>query len=112
MVSEVGWESLLGEAKELGTGVGTWGYRWTRDPGWSQRVSSQRYMTTWPWYTGEVHQLGLFVHPWTIDDRWEMWMLRLCGADGIFTNRPELAVLVYDRVNSISLSALWERIGY
>ena len=69
-------------------------------------------MMTWPWYTGQAHRAGLFVHPWTIDDRWEMWMVALSGADGIFTNRAELALCVYRKAEPVDLDALWKRIGY
>src|SRR5512134_3528447 len=67
---------------------------------------------TWPWYTGRAHQAGLFVHCWTIDDRWEMWMVKLGGADGIFTNRTELALAVYGRATHGGLDRLWNEIGY
>jgi glycerophosphoryl diester phosphodiesterase len=52
------------------------------------------------------------VHAWTVDDRWEMWMVSIFGADGIFTNRPELALIFYDRADHIDLKPMWERIGY
>lgn len=112
MMRKDGWEALLTKAKQFGAGIGTWGYRWSRDPGWSIKDAPRRYLTTWPWYTGQAHRAGLLVHPWTIDDRWEMWMVSLFGADGIFTNRPEMALLFYGRADEIDLKPMWERIGY
>jgi len=107
-----GWDALLKKAKRLGTGIGTWGYRWSRDPLWSVKDSPRRYLTTWPWFTGQAHRAGLLVHPWTIDDRWEMWMVSLFGADGFFTNRPELALAFYGRASHPDLGTIWERSGY
>ena len=112
MMRKDGWEALLSKAKQLGVGIGTWGYRWSRDPGWSIKDAPRRYLTTWPWYTGQAHRAGLLVHPWTIDDRWEMWIVSLFGADGIFTNRPEMALLFYGRADEIDLKPMWGRIGY
>jgi glycerophosphoryl diester phosphodiesterase len=112
MMRKDGWDALLRKAKQVGDGIGTWGYRWSRDPGWSSKDAPSHYLTTWPWYTGKAHRTGLLVHPWTVDERWEMWMVSLFGADGLFTNRPELALLFYGRADHIDLKPMWERIGY
>jgi glycerophosphoryl diester phosphodiesterase len=112
MMRKDGWNTLLRRAKQVGVGIGTWGYGWSRDPNWSIKDAPNRYLTTWPWYIGQAHRAGLLVHPWTIDDRWEMWMVSLFGADGFFTNRPELALLFYGRADRIDLKPMWERIGY
>jgi glycerophosphoryl diester phosphodiesterase len=112
MMRKEGWSALLSKAKQVGVGIGTWGYHWSQDPGWSIKDAPNRYLTTWPWYTGQAHRAGLLVHPWTVDDRWEMWMVSLFGADGFFTNRPELALLFYGRADQIDLKPMWERIGY
>jgi glycerophosphoryl diester phosphodiesterase len=112
MMRKEGWSALLSKAKQVGVGIGTWGYHWSRDPDWSTKDAPNRYLTTWPWYTGQAHRAGLLVHPWAVDDRWEMWMVSLFGADGFFTNRPESALLFYGRADHIDLKAMWERIGY
>ena len=112
MMRKEGWSALLSKAKLVGVGLGTWGYQWSRDPGWSIKDAPNRYLTTWPWYTGQAHRAGLLVHPWAVDDRWEMWMVFLFGADGFFTNRPESALLFYGRADHVDLKAMWERIGY
>jgi hypothetical protein len=41
-----------------------------------------------------------------------MWMVKLAGADGIFTNRSELAVTVFDRSPHVDIDSLWRIIGY
>jgi glycerophosphoryl diester phosphodiesterase len=112
MMRKDGWDDLLRRAKQVGVGIGTWGYQWSRDPGWSIKDAPNRYLTTWPWYTGQAHRAGLLVHPWTVDDRWEMWMVSLFGAEGFFTNRSDLALLFYGRADHIDLKPIWERIGY
>jgi glycerophosphoryl diester phosphodiesterase len=112
MMRKEGWSALLSKAKQVGVGIGTWGYHWSQDPGWSIKDAPNRYLTTWPWYTGQAHRAGLLVHPWAVDDRWEMWMVSLFGADGLFTNRPESALLFYGRADHIDLKPMWERIGY
>jgi len=112
MMRKDGWEALLTRAKQLAVGIGTWGYTWSRDPGWSTKVAPNRYIMTWPWYSGQAHRAGLLVHAWTVDDRWEMWMVSLFGADGIFTNRPDLALRFYAKSASLDLKPIWERIGY
>jgi len=112
MMRKEGWNALLSKAKQVGVGIGTWGYHWSRDPAWSIKDAPNRYLTTWPWYTGQAHRAGLLVHPWAVDDRWEMWMVSLFGADGLFTNRPEVALVFYDRADHVDLKAMWERIGY
>jgi glycerophosphoryl diester phosphodiesterase len=112
MMRKDGWEALLKTAKQVGVGIGTWGYQWSRDPGWSIKDAPNRYLTTWPWYTGQAHRAGLLVHAWTVDERWEMWMVSLSGADGFFTNRPESALRFYGRADRIDVKPMWEKIGY
>lgn len=111
-VSGSSWESVLDGAAELATGVGPWGFRHAWGPQWSDDAAAGRYLTTWPWQIGQAHRAGLLVHPWTIDDSWEIWMLRLSGADGLFTNRPERAVEVFGRSGGVEVEAIWKKIGY
>jgi glycerophosphoryl diester phosphodiesterase len=112
MMRKDGWAALVTKAKQIADGIGTWGYRWSQDPGWSIEDAPKRYLTTWPWYTGQAHRAGLLVHPWAVDDRWEMWAVSLFGADGFFTNRPDSALRFYGRADHIELKPMWERIGY
>jgi glycerophosphoryl diester phosphodiesterase len=112
MMRRDGWDAILRSAKQVADGIGPWGYGWSRDPGWSVKDAPTRYVMVWPWYTGQAHRAGLLVHPWTIDDRWEMRMVSLFGADGFFTNRPDLALLFYGRADRIDLKPMWKKIGY
>jgi glycerophosphoryl diester phosphodiesterase len=112
MMRKDGWDVLLRKATQLGAGIGTWGYQWSQDPEWSIKDAPRRYLTTWPWYTGQAHRAGLLVHPWAVDEYWEMWMVSVFGADGFFTNRSDLALLFYGRADHIDLKPIWEKIGY
>lgn len=112
MESKQGWEQLVTRASDVAMGIGPWGYRWAFGPDWSIQDAPRRHVTTWPWHIGRAHGAGLFVHPWTIDDRWEMWMVTLGGADGLFTNRCELALAVSGRAKDMDLAAVWQAIGY
>ena len=111
-VGQAGWPALLTRASEVAMGIGLWGHRWAYGPEWSAAHAPTRYLATWPWRIGQAHRAGLFVHPWTIDDRWEMWMVRLGGADGIFTDRCDVALAVYGRSKDRDLASLWRAIGY
>jgi glycerophosphoryl diester phosphodiesterase len=111
LMSKHGWDGVLKIAQEVATGLGTWGYAWARGPEWSVSAGS-RYVTRRAWYTIEAHRAGLLVYPWSIDDRWEMWVVRLGGADGIFTNRSELAMQFYHEASSPDIDALWRKLGY
>ncbi|HJT19849.1 MAG TPA: glycerophosphodiester phosphodiesterase family protein [Nitrospira sp.] len=112
MVAKDGWDAIIKKAASVGMGIGTWGYQWAYGAEWSKTDVPARYVMTWPWYTGQAHRAGLFVHSWPVDHSWEMWMVSLTGADGFFTNRTEQAVRVYGRRNDTELAALWDRIGY
>jgi glycerophosphoryl diester phosphodiesterase len=112
MVSQAGLDSLVRKAAEVGSGIGTWGMRRAFGPHWSLKDAPRRYLTTWPWNTGLAHRAGLFVHPWTINDWWEMWMVTISGADGFFTDRPDLALSAFGRTTHGDLERVWRRIGY
>jgi len=111
LMSKLGWDGVLETAKEIATGLGTWGYAWARGPEWSVSAGS-RYVTRRAWYTIEAHRAGLLVHPWSIDDWWEMWVVSLGGADGIFTNRSELAMQFYHGALRPDIEDLWRKLGY
>lgn len=111
-VSGSSWESVLDGAAKVATGVGPWGFRHAWGPQWSNDDSGGRFLITWPWQIGLAHRAGLLVHPWTIDDTWEIWMLRLSGADGLFTNRPERAAEVFGLSDGVEVEAIWKKIGY
>lgn len=109
LMSKLGWDGVLNTAQETATGLGTWGYAWARGSEWS---AGSRYITRRAWYTIEAHRAGLLVYPWSIDERWEMWVVTLGGADGIFTNRSELAMQFYHGASTPDIDALWRKLGY
>ncbi|HET8721455.1 MAG TPA: glycerophosphodiester phosphodiesterase family protein [Nitrospira sp.] len=109
LMDKLGWNGVLKTAEDVATGLGTWGYAWSRGPEWS---AGSRYVTRRAWYTIEAHRAGLLVHPWSIDDWWEMWVVSLGGADGIFTNRSELAMQFYHGASKPDIEGLWRKLGY
>ena len=56
----------------------------------SLRVVSRRFIR-------HAHAAGLHVHVWTVDHETDMVRLLDWGADGLISNRPDLAVAVRDR---------------
>jgi glycerophosphoryl diester phosphodiesterase len=111
LMKALGWDGVLKTAQDVATGLGTWGYAWARGPDWSVSAGS-RYVTRRAWYTIEAHRAGLLVHPWSIDAWWEMWAVTLGGADGIFTNRSELAMQFYHGAPKADIEGMWRKLGY
>jgi glycerophosphoryl diester phosphodiesterase len=60
----------------------------------------------------EAHQLGLRVHPWTIDLRTMFAVLARNGADGFFTNRTDKLLKFYGRKISGSIDSHLSSAGY
>ncbi len=81
---------LADRAEEVGHGIGPIGW------------------LGWPWNTGEAHRRGLLVHPYTINDAWQMRLLSFFGADGLFTDRPGLALQVLGKSEDIDTTRLLE----
>ncbi len=58
----------------------------------------QSYMdTVKPWMNEMTHDLGMFVHAYTIDEEVDMKMVQNNGVDGIFTNRTDVALNYYGK---------------
>lgn len=93
MVREQGWSKLLADAKAVGVGIGPVGYE------------------AWPWRTGPAHRADLIVHPYTINQIWQMRMLGFFGVDGFFTDRAELMLVLQGRRDSIELSGIFENLA-
>lgn len=92
--AEHGWDNLLDVARAEAHAVGPIGF------------------LAWPWNVGPAHRAGLLVHPYTINLPWQMQLLSFFGADGFFTDVPEVALQVYGGRDSVDVEALFDRIGY
>lgn len=92
MVRTHGYPALLAVAASLGSGIGPVGYY------------------AYPWHTWRAHANGLIVHPYTLNKGWQLRLARWFGADGVFTDRCELAVTVYGRRDSIDVESLWRQL--
>lgn len=95
MVDEAGgFEVMLDRAAALEANVGPSGYM------------------AWPWYTSKVHKRGMIVHYYTINQSWQMWLIHQFGADGLFTDRIDIALDYFDRLEKPDLETYFDRIGY
>lgn len=80
--SKADWDALLRQAQELAAGLGPSGYEGM------------------PWHTGPAHRAGLFVHHYTINQPWQLRLLRQLGSDGVFTDAADRAREVLGRGGS------------
>ena len=55
-----------------------------------------QFLLAHPTFPGVVHDRGIEVHTWTVDDRPTMEHLLDLGVDGVFTNRPDVLREVID----------------
>lgn len=67
-----GWEALVAQAVALDADMGPVGY------------------LGWPWYAGPAHRAGRLLHPYTVNQPWQMRLLGFFGADGFFSDRTDL----------------------
>ena len=88
--SEYGWDNLLEFAESHGHGIGPNGF------------------LVWPWYLRDARKQNLMVHPYVINQTWQMRLMELYETDGIFTDFPHLALEVYGKSDSIDVDQLWE----
>ena len=93
MVAKDGFAALLVQAKSLGSGIGPVGY------------------FAYPWHTLRAHSAGLIVHPYTINKGWQMRLARWFGADGVFTDRCELAVAAFGNRPALAIETLWQKVA-
>lgn len=94
MEAEHGWRHWLDVAEEVADGIGPIGY------------------LAWPWHTGAAHRRNLLVHPYVINEAWQMYLLTLFGADGIFTDDLKLALRVFGRPKPLDPDGLLRENGY
>ncbi|MBR32433.1 MAG: glycerophosphodiester phosphodiesterase [Spirochaetaceae bacterium] len=66
----------------------------------------------WPWYTSKIHARGMIVHYYTINQSWQMWLINQFGADGIFTDRIDIALDYFDRMEEPDLEQYFKKIEY
>ena len=59
-------------------------------PGVDIVAPDHRALLATPAYVARMHDLGIEVHTWTVDDPAVMSTLIEAGVDGIFTNRPDV----------------------
>jgi hypothetical protein len=110
MMRKEGWDALLKRAKQLGVGIGTWGYQWSRDPSWSIMDAPLAAISQLGRDTlAELRELDSSCTPGPLMDVGRCGWCRSFGADGFFTNRPELALLFYGRADHIDLKPMWGR---
>lgn len=72
MAEAQGWSAIVAQAVALDADLGPVGY------------------LAWPWYTGRAHRAGRVVHPYTVNQPWQMQLLGFFGADGFFSDRLDL----------------------
>ncbi|MBI38078.1 MAG: glycerophosphodiester phosphodiesterase [Leptospiraceae bacterium] len=66
----------------------------------------------WPWYTSKIHARGMIVHYYTINQSWQMWLINQFGADGIFTDRIDIALDYFGRMEEPDIEEYFKKIGY
>ncbi len=80
---EKGWSRLLDEARDVDASIGPVGY------------------LAFPWNIGAAHRRGMLVHVYTIDRVLHFRLFSLvAGADGFFTNRPDVLIEYYGKLLS------------
>ncbi|MCB1138505.1 MAG: hypothetical protein KDK23_07090 [Leptospiraceae bacterium] len=88
------FEAVLDQAAEVDANAGPSGYM------------------AWPWYTSKIHARGMIVHYYTINQSWQMWLINQFGADGIFTDRIDIALDYFGRMEEPDLEEYFKRIEY
>jgi len=91
MYRQQGMEKLQKDAQEFGHAVGSIAH---------------------PRIIGPAHKKGLLTYFYTINKSWQMRWLLLWGADGFFTDRPDLGLHFTRKVFKIDVRELWPKIGY
>lgn len=94
MEAAEGWPTLVGRARDLGQGIGPVAY------------------LAWPWNLARAHEAGLVIHPYTLNPPYLQWLVRQFGADGFFTDRPDLGLRLTRRGENIDIDAILNKHGY
>lgn len=93
-IGKEGWDVFLKGVAEVADGIGPVAY------------------IAWPWNLGKAHRLGLAVHPYTENARWQFGLLRFFGADGFFTDRCDELLKFYGRPLAATPEAILAQYGY
>ena len=94
MAKDYGWDNIIKTAKEICTGLAP-----------NASLGS-------PWKISQAHKAGLLVHFYTINKTWQMKLLSYFGADGLFTDKCDLALQFYKRLGKIDIEKKIKKIGY
>ncbi len=73
------WSAIIADAQSAEAGLGPVGY------------------LSYPWHTGPAHRAGRLVHSYTINKKWQLWLISQFGSDGFFTDRSELALAFFQK---------------
>ena len=93
MLEEKGWEKIFQEAKEAqSAGLGCKG-----------DLAN-------PFMISKAHKEGLLFHFYTINKLWEMCLLSHLGADGIFTDRSDIAMSYFKKESAAEINTLLKKI--
>jgi glycerophosphoryl diester phosphodiesterase len=93
-IEKAGWNAILNTAITLKAGMGPSGY------------------VALPFKNRDAHQASLFVHVYTINKSWQARLLSFFGADGFFTDRPDMLLSFYRRRPSGAIDAILQKHGY
>lgn len=88
------WEALVRDARAAGSGIGPVGY------------------LAYPWHSGPARRAGLLVHVYTINLPWQMRLITLFGADGLFTDRPDILLGIQGRGRGDAPADILARHGF
>jgi glycerophosphoryl diester phosphodiesterase len=94
MEKESGWEKIIKDASGIADAVGPVGY------------------IAWPWNIRKAHKAGLIVHVYTINALWQVRLVNLFGADGIFTDKCDMLLKHYSRDLKENPADILKRYGY
>jgi len=94
MEKKQGWKKINDDATRIEAGLGPVGY------------------LAWPWYAGPAHRQGRLLHYYTINTRWQLWLLSQFGADGFFTDRAELALEYFGRLTKPDVNRMIEELVF
>ena len=94
MEKESGWGKIIKDASGIADSVGPVGY------------------IAWPWNIRKAHKARLIVHVYTINALWQVRLVNLFGADGIFTDRCDMLLKHYGRDSKENPADILKKYGY